>query len=132
MIEKNKETLKIVIKNFPLSSHNFARKAASLALAADAMGKFWEVQERLYKDTMQMNNTLVREIATDLGLDPAEVERKMNSKEVQAKISRDMLDAEKAGVRGTPTVFINGRIIRDRSLKGIQEIIDTQLKPKEK
>jgi protein-disulfide isomerase len=81
---------------------------------------------------MQMNNTLVREIATDLGLDPAEVERKMNSKEVQAKISRDMLDAEKAGVRGTPTVFINGRIIRDRSLKGIQEIIDTQLKPKEK
>jgi predicted DsbA family dithiol-disulfide isomerase len=132
LIENNKETLKIVIKNFPLSTHSFARKAAGMALAADAMGKFWEIQDRLYKDTKQMNNTLVREIATDLKLDPNEFESKINSKEIQNRISRDIMDAEKAGVRGTPTVFINGRIIKDRSIKGIQKIIDTQLEGKKK
>jgi predicted DsbA family dithiol-disulfide isomerase len=132
LIEMNKETLKIVIKNFPLSTHNFARKAASIALAADAMGKFWEVQERLYKDTKQMSGGLVREIATDLKLDPNEFERKINSKEVQNRISRDILDAEKAGVKGTPTLFINGSLIKDRSIKAIQEIIDKQLEEKKR
>ncbi len=130
LIEKNKETLKIIIKNFPLPSHKFARKAASIALAADTYGKFWEIQEKLYKNTSQMDISLIQEIASDLKTTPDDLEKIMNSKEIQARIVRDILDAEKAGVRGTPTVFINGRIIKDRSLEGIQEIINKQLEAK--
>jgi protein-disulfide isomerase len=131
LIENNKETLKIVIKNFPLPMHNFARKAASIALAADTMGKFWEVQDKLYKNTSQMDISLINEIASDLKIDTDELQRKMNSKEIQARISRDIMDAENAGARGTPTIFINGKIIKDRSKKGIQDIIDTQLEGKQ-
>ncbi len=131
LIKKNKDTLKIVMKNFPLSIHNFARKAASIALAADTMGKFWEIQEKLYNNTSQMDISLIQEIASDLKVDINELQKKMDSKEVQARISMDIMDGENAEVRGTPSIFINGRIIKDRSLKGIQEIIDTQLQGKQ-
>jgi protein-disulfide isomerase len=131
LIEKNKETLKIVMKNFPLPMHNFARKAASIALAADTMGKFWEVQDKLYKNTNQMDISLIQEIASDLKVDIDELQRKMNSKEVQARISKDILDAENVGIKGTPTIFIGGKIIKDRSIKGIQDAIDTELEGKQ-
>ncbi|MBN1903552.1 MAG: thioredoxin domain-containing protein [Deltaproteobacteria bacterium] len=131
MIKKNKETLKIVIKNYPLSSHNLARKSASAALAADTMGKFWEVHEILYKNIKQMGGRLALDIASDLGLDPNEFEKKMNSSEIQNRVNRDIEDARKAGVNGTPTLFINGRLIRDRSIIGIQNVIDSLLEGKQ-
>jgi protein-disulfide isomerase len=121
----------IVMKNFPLPMHNFARKAASIALAADTMGKFWEVQDKLYKNTSQMDISLIQEIASDLKINPDEFQKKMNSKEIQARISRDIMDAENADINGTPTIFINGKKIKDRSSKGIQDVIDTELERKQ-
>jgi protein-disulfide isomerase len=132
LIENNKETLKIVMKNFPLPMHNFARKAASIALAADTLGKFWEIQEKLYKNTKQMDISLIQEIASDLKVDPDEFQKKMDSKEVQSRISMDIMDGENADVRGTPTIFIDGKIVESRSIKGIQNIINTQLQGKQK
>jgi len=37
------------------------------------------------------------------------------------------LEGRQAGVRGTPTIFINGRRLKDRSLKGFQAVIDKEL-----
>lgn len=108
--------------------HNFARKAAAAALAADTKGKFWEFHKALYKNMKQLNDEKVREIATNLGLDPDEFEKIMNSKEIQERINQDMRDAMKAKVRGTPSVFINGRKLKNRSLQGFQKVIDAQLK----
>jgi protein-disulfide isomerase len=33
---------------------------------------------------------------------------------------------QKAGVQGTPSVFINGKLLRDRSLPAVQAIIDRE------
>lgn len=130
MIEKNKNKVKLVIKNFPLPMHRFARKAAAAALAAESMGKFWEFHEALYENNNELNIEKVREIAAGMGLDPDVFEKEMNSEKIQNRIDKDIMDAEKAEVRGTPTVFINGRLLRDRSLEGFQEMIDAQLKKK--
>lgn len=131
LVENNKDTLKIVFKNLPLQMHKFAKKAASAALAAHSSGKFMEMQDELYKNMNNIDINNVRKIASDLGLDLDEFERKMNSKEIQRLISMDIMDAEKLGVRGTPTIFINGKISKDRSINGIQNIIDKLLKEKQ-
>ena len=110
--------------------HRFARKAAAAALAAESMGKFWEFHEALYENNNELNIEKVREIAAGMGLDPDVFEKEMNSEKIQNRIDKDIMDAEKAEVRGTPTVFINGRLLRDRSLEGFQEMIDAQLKKK--
>lgn len=108
--------------------HKYARNAAAAALAADSMGKFWEFHEELYKNMKKLSDKKVREIATNLGLDPDEFFKVMKSKKIQNKINKDMRDAKEAGVSGTPAIFINGRRLRDRSIEGFQDIIDTQLK----
>ncbi len=129
VIEKNKDTVKLVIKNYPLSMHSYARNAAAAALAADSMGKFWEFHEALYKNK-KLDDKKVREIASKLGLDPDEFIKIMKSEAIQDKISEDIRDAKKAGVHGTPTIFINGKLLRDRSIEGFQDAIDERLKKK--
>lgn len=110
--------------------HQYARNAAAAALAADSLGKFWEFHEELYKNSKKLNDEKVREIAANLGLDPEELLKEMKSDKIQSKIDRDMTDAKTAGIGGTPTIFINGNLLRDRSIEGFQAIIDSQLKKK--
>ena len=52
----------------------------------------------------------------------------MESAAIKAKIQKDMVDAQRAGVTGTPTVFINGRKPMQRSPEGFQAIIDDELR----
>ena len=109
--------------------HRYARNAAAAALAADSMGKFWEIHEALYKNK-KLDDEKVREIASNLGLDPDVFIKIMKSRAIQEKISKDVRDAKKVGVNGTPTIFINGRLLRDRSVEGFQDAIEEQLKKK--
>ncbi|MBL7178295.1 MAG: thioredoxin domain-containing protein [Desulfobacteraceae bacterium] len=60
---------KLVFKNFPLSKHKFAMKAAAAALAANKQGKFWEFHDRLFKNYKNLNDTKIQEIAKELALD---------------------------------------------------------------
>jgi protein-disulfide isomerase len=52
----------------------------------------------------------------------------MKNPKILAKIQQDILDGRQAGVTGTPTVFVNGRRLRDWSLNGLQMLIDKELK----
>jgi protein-disulfide isomerase len=127
VLENNPAEVKIVFKNFPLRNHKFAMKAAAAALAAESQGKFWEFHDQLYKNYNRLNDQKVREIALGLGLDQAELEKKMRDPALQSKIRRDAREGAQAGVRGTPTIFINGRKLKDRSLNGFQAAIDKEL-----
>jgi protein-disulfide isomerase len=69
----------------------------------------------------------VREIAIGLGLDQAELDKKMRNPALQSKIRRDAREGAQAGVRGTPAIFISGRKLRDPSLNGFQTAIDKEL-----
>ena len=127
VLENNPAEVKIVFKNFPLRNHKFAMKAATAALAAESQGKFWEFHDQLYKNYNRLNDQKVREIARGLGLNQAELEKKMRDPALQSKIRRDAREGAQAGVRGTPTIFINGRKLKDRSLNGFQIAIDKEL-----
>ena len=110
--------------------HKYARNAAAAAVAADSKGKFWEFHDELYKNGKKLDDKKIREIAEGLGLDPDEFEKKMKSKNTRDMIDQDKRDGEKAGVGGTPAVFINGKLLRDRSFEGFQDLIDAQLEKK--
>ena len=49
---------------------------------------------------------------------------------LSAMVQRDLKDGVEAGVRGTPSIFINGRMLQQRSLPGFQQIIDEELAKK--
>ncbi len=127
VLEKYPEEVKIVFKNFPLKNHKFAKKAATAALAAGSQGKFWEFHDLLFKNYNRLNDKKIRDIALELGLDMVKFDKKTKDPLIQERISRDLRDGNRADVRGTPTVFINGKRLRDRTLPGFQKVIDREL-----
>lgn len=110
----------------PLNFHKMALPAARAALAAKEQGKFWEFHDRLFAEK-KLSKEAIDKIALDLKLDIPRFEKDISSPGIQASINRDLQDAKNAGVTGTPTAFINGRIAKQRSLEGFQAIIDDEL-----
>ena len=127
LLEKYPQDLKVAFKNFPLQSHKFARKAAIAALAAQSQGKFWEFHDLLYENYNKIDDKKIQEIAETVGLDLEEYKKMKKDPALERKIRQDLSDGRRAGVRGTPTVFINGRRLRDRSLNGFQAAINKEL-----
>lgn len=131
VLAKNPKTVKLAFKNMPLKFHKMAEPAAKAALAAHEQGKFWPFHDRLFAES-RLSEDLIKKIATDLGLDMARFERDLASPSLQAKLQKDLIDAQSSGVTGTPTVFINGRAPKQRTLEGFQSIIDEELQKKGK
>ena len=128
VLEKNPDKVKLVFKNFPLRNHKFAMPAATAALAAEKQGKFWEFHDLLFKDYNRLNEQKVKEIAQKLKLDMERFEKDRKDPGIRALINRDLAEGNRAGVRGTPTIFVNGRLLRNRSMAGFQELIEKALK----
>ena len=128
VLEKNPNQVKLVFKNFPLRNHKFAMPAAIAALAAEKQGKFWEFHDLLFKDYNRLNEQKIKEIAQQLNLDMEKFEKDRKDPRIRAMINRELSEGNRAGVRGTPTVFINGRLLRNRNPAGFQELIEKALK----
>jgi protein-disulfide isomerase len=117
----------VVFKQFPLRSHKYAFKAAEASIAAARQGKFWEFHDLLFKNYSNLNDQKVAEIRTSLNLDADQFQRDMSDPAVKAQIETDLSNGNSAGVRGTPTVFINGKLLRDKSLNGFERQINQEL-----
>ncbi len=128
VLETYPKEVKLVFMNFPLRNHKFTRQAAAAALAADRQGKFWEFHDRLFNHYNRLNNKKIRKIAVDLGLNMDEFEKDTKDTKLLAKINQDVRVGIGVGVKGIPSIFINGRLLKNRNLKGFQAIIEKELK----
>ena len=99
---------KLIFKQFPLEIHSKAVLAASAALAANNQGKFWPMHDAMFANHDLSRAAFVKE-AQELGLDMPRFEKDLDSAEIRQAIQKDVNDGEKAGVEGTPTIFINGQ-----------------------
>ena len=127
MLEKNPKTVKIVFKNFPIRSHKFAVQAAVAALAADRQGKFWDFHDELFKQYDKLNEEKVQEIAAKLKLDKAQFEKDRKDPLLLEQIKYDYNEGIRLGINSVPSVFVNGRKLKERSLNGLQTLIDKEL-----
>lgn len=128
-LEKYPDDLRLVFKQFPLTSiHPNALPASKAALAAGKQGKYWEMHKKLFENNRALGAEDLKKYAGELGLDVAQWEKDMNSKEVQDQINEEMGQARTAGVRGTPTIFVGGRQLQNRSVEGIKDLIDAAKK----
>jgi protein-disulfide isomerase len=127
VIEKYPKQVKIVYKNFPIQSHKYSEPAARAALAAQKQGKFWPFHDLLYAHYRDLSDKKIREIATRLKLDMVRFEKDRKDPAIVGKVHADLEDGKRAGIRGVPTVFINGRRLRKRSLEGFSEMIEKEL-----
>ena len=122
--------IKEVYKFFPLTSHRYSHLAAQAAVAAAAQGKFWEFHDLLFQNYSRLNEQKIDDIRASLHLDKAEFDKVMNSPATIARVNKDKQEGEDIGVRGTPTVFVNGQMVRPATMEGIEAAVEEALKSK--
>ena len=111
----------------PLRFHKMAEPSARAALAAGEQGKFWEFHDELFA-AEKLSDEVIAATAVKLGLDMEKFSRDLNSPAIKQQINKDLRDAQEAGVTGTPTIFVNGKKLKNRSMQGFQTMIADELK----
>jgi protein-disulfide isomerase len=128
VLDRYPEKVKLLFKNYPLRNHRMARPAAMAAMAAHQQGRFWEFHDKIFENFRDLNDDLLVRIGRDLDLDMEKFERDSKNAAVINIINRDVQEASRIGVRGTPTVFINGKQLYQRSPEAFASAIEDELK----
>ncbi len=127
VLDKYPDSVKVVFKHYPLSFHKQALPAALASMAAAEQGKFWEYHDELFLNQNSLSSEKYLEIAQNLGLDLKKFSLDIMRPSLRQKIEQDVADAQKAGVTGTPTLFVNGRKVKKRDFATISKLIDDEL-----
>jgi protein-disulfide isomerase len=107
--EKRKDKVRFVYKFMPLAMHPHSDIAARAAVAADMQGKFWEMDKLLFAGGQHLEQSDLESYAASLGLDVPRFRADMLSPAAKARIDADRKVADDLQVKGTPTIFIDGR-----------------------
>ena len=104
-------TLRIEWRDFPYRGQESVN-AAVAARAAQAQGKFWEYHDLLYDNQSSgySDENLIA-LAGKAGLDTRRFERDYKSARYEGVVRADFKKGQDLGVSGTPTFFINGKVL---------------------
>ncbi len=117
--------VRIVVAEKPLPMHDRARPAAIAALAASNQGAYDLMRARLYAGPL--DDSAIARAASDIGLDSRRFDADRAGMAAEA-LTRSEALAERLGVRGTPTFFINGRhIVGAQPIEAFHSMIDERL-----
>jgi protein-disulfide isomerase len=117
-------SVRLVVRDFPLSMHENALKAAEAANAANAQGKFFEYIALLYKRQKALDTPSLKKYASELGLNRQKFDAALDNGTYAGEIKHDITDGEMYGVGSTPTIFVNGVMLRVLSPEGLKQAID--------
>jgi protein-disulfide isomerase len=121
--------VKLVFKQYPLDNHSQAAFAAAAALAAQNQGKFWQMHDALFAHHSDLSEPNVLALAKGLGLDMQRFQTDLKSPAVGQIVKRDIADGDRAGVPGTPTLYIDGqRFNGPVTLEVLRPVIEAELK----
>jgi protein-disulfide isomerase len=104
------DQVSLVYKDFPLPMHPLAPRAAEAARCAGVQGKFWEFHDALF-ETKQLHAAELKQEARTLKLDTARFDQCLDSGEQIATVKKDSQEAQRLGLQGTPSFFINGHFM---------------------
>jgi protein-disulfide isomerase len=108
------DKVKLVFRHYPLDTHRHAFLAARYAEAAARQGAFWPMHDVLYGNQVLWSSVtdateLFDGYAEELGLDLTQLKADVDLQAVRDKILADQRGGTRAGVRATPSLFLDGR-----------------------
>jgi len=132
VLDEYKDKVRFVFKHHPLSFHKKAKPvhaAAELARLQGGAEMFWKMHDMIMAEPKKLEIADMRGHAEKLGLDLTRFDEVMaDAKKIDELLSTDIAESKKCKVRGTPTVFVNGMKMTDRSIDGYKARIDGILK----
>jgi protein-disulfide isomerase len=119
--------VRLVFKSYTLPFHTRGEPAARAAFAAGMQGKFWEMEHLLFERQQHLEDSDLERYAQMLRLDLAKLKADMASPAVNDRIVGDHKLGEDLKVRGTPTIYINGRELDIEQDESLEERVAAEL-----
>ena len=123
------DKIRFVFRQFPLAFHPNAQGAAEASLAAHQQGKFWEYHALLFANPGRLDRPALEQHAQALDLEMSKFRTAMSGGSLAPTVKADVDLGDAAGVKGTPTLFVNGRRAVDASnLEAVSALVEEALK----
>jgi len=117
--------VRIVFKHYPLNFHPHAKPAAIATVAAQRQNRFWEMHDLIFKNQQMLDAASLRRYAESLGLDMAAYDKVIADPETARMIDKEVMDGQSAGVRGTPSFYVNGVAAPSWDVNTLKRLVDT-------
>lgn len=128
LVKEYGDKVRLVARDFPLSQHVEAFKAAEAAEAAREQGKYWEYVQLLMRNQSALSVDKLKEYASELALDRPRFDSALESGKFTETVQRDIEEGMRLGIEATPTVFINGRRVSNKSYEELKANVEAAFK----
>ena len=129
--------VRFVYRDFPLVSiHPMAQKYAEAAECAGDQNRYWEMHDKIFEEQDKLGSGTIGSLdvsdlkgwAAELGLDSNDFNQCLDSGKYAEEVREDLNDGSAGGVNGTPSFFINGRlVVGAQPFESFKQIIDAEL-----
>ena len=116
---KYPKDVRVVFKNRPVLVNPDAQQIHEAAMAAAAVDKFWDMEQKLASLKKRATREDLMRIAHEIGMDPQKLDAALEAGTYRDAVARDVLEARRRDVRGSPVFFVNST-----RLEGVQPLAD--------
>ncbi|HEX8069803.1 MAG TPA: thioredoxin domain-containing protein [Pyrinomonadaceae bacterium] len=128
VLQAYQNDIRLVFRHLPLATHPEAFSAAQAAVCAGEQGLFWPYHDALFAAETLSPDTF-SQIAADVGLNLPAFKTCLNSEASRMAVLKDVREAKRLGITGTPAFIINDRLVRGaQSFAEFKAIIEQELK----
>ncbi len=127
LLKEYEGQVRLVFRDFPLSFHKNAQKAAEAAQCAGDQDKFWPYHDKLFEQTALAPDDL-KKYAGEIDLDMDQFTACLDSGKYTQEVANDMKDGQAVGVSSTPSFFVNGQPLSGAvPYERFQELVEAAL-----
>ncbi len=129
LLKEYPDNMKLEFRHFPLSFHKDSNMASQASMAANAQGKFWEMHDKLFENQKALKRENLDKFAQELGLDMDKFKKALDEETYKDIVDQQFKEGQKTGVRGTPSIYINGRKFQapSRDVATFKKLIDSEI-----
>ena len=131
LLQAYPDDLKLVVRNFPLSSmHPYAQGAAVAAQCAYDQDpvKYWDYHDRLFAQQTALAASNLEAVATEVGLNVNAWQACVQGSDATAEVAADVQLGAQFGVTSTPTFFVNGsKVVGAYGYDDFRPFVDSQV-----
>ncbi|PIZ74088.1 hypothetical protein COY07_01060 [Candidatus Peregrinibacteria bacterium CG_4_10_14_0_2_um_filter_43_11] len=111
-VRENPTLARLEFYQFPLPYHTYAFVTAEASECAGEQGKFWEFADLAFENQKNLSIETIHAIGDQLGLDSTSFGECISSHKYKNNITADQAEGQSRGLKGTPTLYLNGQETR--------------------
>lgn len=126
ILQAHGNDVKLIFKHLPL--HSRSLPAARASFCADKQNRFWEYHDNLFA-AEDFSDENLNKIAEKIGLNLSNFKNCVVSEDSRSAVSKDIQEAQRLGIDGTPSFFVNNELVKGViSFEDFNRIIESKLK----